>query len=510
MKNAAGRDVPDKINGEKVLPYKGAFATPPHRTHASPKFSYVKPGESKIIGLEDAVKKYVKDGMTISFHHHLRNGDYLVNNVLEIAANVGLKDLVLASTALFPCHEPVVNYVKTGVVRRIEGSMNGPVGVACSYGYMEEIATLRDHGGRARAVQSGELPVDVAFIAAPTADDYGNCNGVNGKSVCGPLAYSHVDSLYANTVIVVTDNLVEYPATPRSIQQVHVDHVAEIETLGNPDQIVSGTTQITRSPTNLQIAQYVVETIDALGMIKDGMGFQAGAGGISLSVTAQLGELMEDYNVTGNFGLGGVTRFLVDLLHNGTIKKILDAQCFDIPSITSLKDDFDHVEIDIIHSSPYNKGSVYNKLDFVFLGATEVDTNFNVNVNTHSDGMLLHGIGGHQGPAACADVTFITVPLYRKRIPVVRDTVTTVTTPGEVIDIIVTEYGIAINPKRKDLIKKIEKTTAVPVLTIEELQKEAYTLCGEPQPPNTTDDIVAAIQWRDGTLLDVVHQVKEE
>lgn len=511
MKNAVGRDVPDKINGKKIAPYKGAFATPPQRTHDSPEFSYVKPGDSKMIGLEEAIKKYVKDGMTLSFHHHLRNGDYLVNNVLEIAAELGLKNLVLASTALFPCHKPVVNHVKTGVVRRIEGSMNGPVGAACSYGYMKETATLRDHGGRARAVQSGELPVDVAFIAAPTADDYGNCNGVDGKSVCGPLGYSFVDSLYADTVIAVTDNLVEYPATPRSIQQVHVDHVAEIKNLGNPDQIVSGTTQITRSPTNLQIAQYVVETIDALDMIKDGMGFQAGAGGVSLSVTAQLGDLMEDYNVTGNFGLGGVTQFLVNLLHNGTIKKILDAQCFDIPSIASLRDDADHIEIDLIHSSPYNKGSVYNKLDFVFLGATEVDVNFNVNVNTHSDGMLLHGIGGHQGPAACADVTFITVPLYRKRIPVVRDSVTTVTTPGEVIDIIVTEYGIAINPQRKDLIKRMEKAhSSVPVLTIEELQKEAYALCGEPQPPSTTDDIIAAIQWRDGTLLDVVYQVVEE
>jgi citrate lyase subunit alpha/citrate CoA-transferase len=508
MINAAGRELPEYIAGQKVEPFKGAFATPPRKKKLAPKLSYVKPGENKLISLDEAVKNYVKDGMTISFHHHLRDGDHLVNQVLEMVSNLGIKDLVLASTALFPVHEPVVHYLTEGTVRRIEGSMNGPVGRACSFGHMKEIATLRDHGGRAAAVEMGDLPIDVAFIAAPTADDYGNCNGVHGKSACGPLGYSYPDSLYAKRVIAVTDNLVEYPATPMSIYQTHVDHVAEVETIGNPELIVSGTTEVTRSPTNLQIADYVVETMDALGIIREGASIQAGAGGISLSVTSQMGDLMEDRHIVGGFGLGGVTQYLVDMLHRGVIKKILDAQCFDLAAVKSLRDDPDHVEINMIYSSPYNKGSVYNKLDVAFLGATEVDLDFNVNVNTHSDGLLLHGIGGHQGPSACAKVTFITVPLYRKRIPVVRDRVTTITTPGEVIDVIVTEYGIAVNPRRKDIKKKVEKTK-IPVLTIEELKKEAYDLCGEPELPETTEDIVAVIQWRDGTVLDTVKKVVE-
>lgn len=509
VSNAVGRRVPVQVEGISCLPFRGAFATPPSGKKHAPLLRSVKPGDTKMIDLEKAIDTCVKDGMTISFHHHLRDGDFLVNTVLQTAAGLGKKDLVLASTALFPCHEPVVDYIQSGVVRRIEGSMNGPVGRACSYGYMKEIATLRDHGGRARAVECGELPIDVAFIAAPEADDYGNSNGIHGKSACGPLAYSYPDSLYAGTVIVVTDNLVEFPCLPISISQVNVDLVAEVETLGDPQQIVSGTTQITRSPTNIQIAEYVVETIDALGMIKDGMSLQAGAGGISLSVTAQLGALMEDRGVVGNFGLGGVTKYLVELLEKGVIKKILDGQCFDLPSVASLRDDPRHKEIDMLHTSIYTKGCIYNNLDLVFLGATEIDVNFNVNVNTHSDGLLLHGIGGHQGPAACADVTFITAPLYRNRIPIIRDEVTTISTPGEVIDVVATEYGIAVNPKRKDILRKIENTK-IPVFKIEELQKEAYALCGEPESPEITEDIVALIQWRDGTLLDTVKKVVEE
>lgn len=508
MRNAVGREIPEYVGGKKLIPFRGAFATPPDGFRKPTKLPFSKPGQDKLISLEDAVKKYVKDGHTISFHHHLRDGDHLVNTVLGMCADFGIKDLVLASTALFPVHEPIVTYIKEGIVRRIEGSMNGPVGAICSYGYLKEVATLRDHGGRARAVESGELPVDVAFIAAPTADDYGNLNGVYGPSFCGPLSYSQADSQYADMVIAVTDNLVEYPALPISIPQTCVDHVAQVGCLGNPELIVSGTTMVTKSPTNVQIADYVVETIDALGMIREGMSFQAGAGGISLSVTTQLGDLMEDRHVVGAFGLGGTTSYLVDLLNRGLIRKILDAQSFDLTAVRSLRDNPLHHEISMLYSSPYNKGSVYDKLDAVFLGATEVDVDFNVNVNTHSDGMLLHGIGGHQGPAACAKVTFITAPLYRKRIPIIRDKVTTVSTPGEVVDVIVTEYGISVNPRRKDLLETL-KESKVPVIDIKELQKEAYALCGQPEMPQTTDDIVALIQWRDGTVLDTVKKVVE-
>jgi citrate lyase subunit alpha/citrate CoA-transferase len=143
------------------------------------------------------------------------------------------------------------------------------------------------------------------------------------------------------------------------------------------------------------------------------------------------------------------------------------------------------------------------------LGATEVDTQFNVNVNTHSDGRLLHGIGGHQDSAAGAYLTMITVPLYRKTFPVIRDRVTTITTPGDVIDAIVTDQGIAINPKRNDLLDKLEGYNEVNIVSIESLKEQAYKETGGPPEIDLGDDIIGITKWRNGELLDVIYKVKE-
>ena len=68
------------------------------------------------------------------------------------------------------------------------------------------------------------------------------------------------------------------------------------------------------------------------------------------------------------------------------------------------------------------------------LGATEVDVNFNGNVVTHSDGRLLHGIGGWQN---CLEGGMHDPggAIFRDRIPVIVDEVTTLTGPGELIDV---------------------------------------------------------------------------
>ena len=160
-----------------------------------------------------------------------------------------------------------------------------------------------------------------------------------------------------------------------------------------------------------------------------------------------------------------------------------------------------------LYADPFAPSRAVDSLDVVALGATEVDTSFNVNVNTHSDGRLLHGIGGHQDTAAGAGLTVITVPLYRKDNPIVREKVTTITTPGDVVDAIVTNEGIAINPRRKDIIKKIEGK--LDILTIEELKEKAYEVTDEPPELEYKDDVVAVIQWLDGTVLDNVKKLKE-
>jgi citrate lyase subunit alpha/citrate CoA-transferase len=323
------------------------------------------------------------------------------------------------------------------------------------------------------------------------------------------LVYALADSLYADKVIVVTNNLVEYPALPMTISQTNVDHVAVEDSIGDPGGIVSGTLRITRSPRRLKIARTVVDVIKASGSFKDGFSFQAGAGGISLAVTKFLGEALEEEDIVGSFACGGTTKYLVDILENGRVKSIVDGQSFGMEAIESVRKNPNHYIINPNIYANYNsRGCVVYREDAAFLGATEIDTKFNVNVNTHSDGLLLHGIGGHQDVAAGAEITIITAPLLRGRIPVIVKDVDTVTTPGETIDVVVTDVGVAINPRRKDLIKKCT-AAGIEVRDIADLQEEAYGIAGEPEPPKTTDRIIGMIQYRDGSVIDIVREVKE-
>ncbi len=151
-----------------------------------------------------------------------------------------------------------------------------------------------------------------------------------------------------------------------------------------------------------------------------------------------------------------------------------------------------------------------NMLDVVILGATEVDRDFNVNVNTEADGALLHGIGGHQDTAAGAKLTIIAQPLLRGRIPCVTDTVYSVTTPGECVDAVVTEYGITVNPRRADLVEACREIRDVPVVSMDELADKARQMSGPMDPVETADRIVGVIEWRDGTVIDVVRQLKKK
>ncbi len=146
-------------------------------------------------------------------------------------------------------------------------------------------------------------------------------------------------------------------------------------------------------------------------------------------------------------------------------------------------------------------------MDIMILGATEVDLNFNGNVVTHSDGCLLHGIGGWQNCLHARNV-ILPVPLFRDRIPVIVDEVTTLCGPGELIDVIITERGIAINPRRQDLIDSV-KGKGLPLRSIEELRNEAERICGKPRKAEFDEKIVAAIKWVDGTVIDSVRKLRQ-
>lgn len=511
MKNVLGREIPKYIEGYgEVKPFQGAFAKVGISERKAVKVNSVTPNDVKILkSIDEAIEKVqLKDGMTISFHHHLRNGDYVLNMVLNAVASKGIKDITVAASSIFPVHAPMVELMKNGTVTGIYANyMSGPVAEAVSKGYLKKCAVMHTHGGRPRAIESGDLHIDVAFIAAPTADAYGNINGVQGKSACGALGYAVSDAEFADKVVAVTDNLVPYPACPIEISQIYVDYVVKVESIGNPEGIVSGTTRITKDPVGLKIAKMASEVMKASGLVREGLSFQTGAGGTSLAVADELKNIMKKENITGSFAAGGSTGYIVEMLEEGLFNCILDVQCFDLKAAQSYRENPKHQPMSAsMYANPHNKGAVVNNLDIMILGATEIDIDFNVNVTTGSSGVIMGGSGGHSDTAAGSKLAIIVTNLVKARLPIIKDRVTTVTTPGESIDVIVTERGIAVNPKRQDLIEKL-KATNLPVMTIEELKAIAEKMTGKPEAIQLSEDIVAVVEYRDGTVIDVVRKV---
>lgn len=509
--NSLGRQLPESFAGKTVVPYQDPFSYKKASDHASRPLRRVNPGDKKLLGsLREAIEASgLKSGQCIATHHHLRNGDALLNMVVKEIDAMGIRDITIASSSVHPVHAELIPYIQKGVITAIETGVNGLIGEMASKGELNCPITVRTHGGRARSVISGDVTVDVAFIAAPTCDEFGNMNGYSGPSACGSLGYAHTDAQYAKHVVAVTDNLQPYPVVPISIPMSLVDHVVVVDSLGDPNKIVSTTTRITRDPVGLQIAKYASQVIEASGLLKDGFAFQTGSGGISLAVADRVKQLMSAGQIKGSFGCGGITGYFVDMLEQGLFRALFDVQCFDLKAVGSIGRNPNHLEMSAdLYANPYNAGAVVNMLDCVILGATEVDVDFNVNVNTESNGYLLHNTGGHSDAAAGAKLSIITAPLIRGRLPIIRDAVTTVTTPGETIDVIVTERGIAVNEHQADLRKELEKRK-IPVMDIHDLRKLATRITGEPKPVEFTDDVVALIEYRDGTIIDAVRKVKE-
>ena len=514
VKNAAGRKVPTLVNGVKAIPFKGVGRYSPKGVKAAPPIrscnDYPSSGNKVVGSLKEALKKCgIKNGMTISNHHHFRNGDLVMNQVFDTAAKMGVKNLRWFPSASFPCHKPMIKHMENGVIHHIEGSLNGPLGNYASDGKMKGLAVLRSHGGRWQAIQDGEVHINIAIIAAPTADPFGNCTGDRGPSACGLLGFGLADSLYADHVVVVTDNLVDFPCVPWQIQGNNVDYVVVLGKVGEPEKIVSGTTQITKSPDRLFIAELTAKFVKAVGIMQDGFSFQAGAGGTALSFAIYLRELMKEAGVKARFIRGGSTKYLVEMLEEGLTDFILDGQTFDLEGVRSMRENSGHINTSPFTSYNWHgKGNFASILDAVVLGATEVDINFNTNVVTHSDGQMLHGIGGWQN-CLFSKCTILPIPSFRNRIPIIVDEVTTLVGPGELIDVIVTERGIAINPKREDLIKATKKS-GLPIRKIEEIKEEVDDLVGAPlDKPEFTDEVVGVVKWVDGTVIDSIFKVNK-
>ncbi len=454
-------------------------------------------------------KLEIKSGMTLSFHHHLRNGDYVMNMVLDEISKRGIKDITLAASAIFPVHQKLVNMIKDGTVKKIYCNyINGPVADCVSAGHLKEHLVMHTHGGRARAIEAGALKIDVAFIAAPTADFLGNATGVSGKSACGVLGYAIPDMLYAKKKVVITDNLISKLENAEILER-YIDYCLKVDSIGDATKIVSGTTKVTRDPVGLKIARNTAQLINELDFIKDGFSFQTGAGGTSLAVADEVKKMMLDKKVVGSFASGGITGYLVEMLELGLFKKLWDVQCFDLEAVRSYKENENHMGMSASkYGNPYEDNVVVNDLDVVILGATEVDLDFNVNVTTDSNGKLMGGSGGHSDTAFGAKLTIIVTPLMKSRMPIVKDKVTTVTTPGESIDAIVTERGIAINPKRVDILERL-KGSKLNIIPIEELQKICYKYTGVPRNRKASDEVIGVVEYRDGTVIDSLYKVED-
>lgn len=469
----------------------------------------------KLVSLEEAIRRTgLKDGMTISFHHHFRAGDKVVNMVVDKLAEMGFKNLHLAASSLQDVHSPLIEHIKNGVITKISTSgMRGQLATEISHGLMDEPVIFRSHGGRGSAIACGDLHIDVAFIGASSSDPLGNACGYsrseNAKSICGSLGYALPDVRYADKTVILTDDLVAYPNTPNSISEDDVDYVVEVDSVGDSSKISSGAIRDTKNPRDILLAQQAAKVIINSGYFKDGFSIQTGSGGASLAAVKYIRNSMIEQGIKASYALGGITAHMVKMHEEGLIERLIDVQSFDKVAAESLKNNPMHKEVSACeYASADAAGSAVHYLDIVILSALEADVNFNVNVLVGSDGVIRGAIGGHPDTAADSALSIIVCPLLRGRIPCIVDEVTTLITPGSTVDVIVTEYGIAVNPRRPELAERLRKA-GLKIVDIHDLKDKAEKIIGVPEELPFGDKVVGVVMNRDGSVMDVIKNIKD-
>ncbi|MBR5638584.1 MAG: citrate lyase subunit alpha [Muribaculaceae bacterium] len=469
----------------------------------------------KVVTLEDAIKKSgLKDGMTISFHHHFRGGDKVINMVVDKLAEMGFKNLHLASSSLIDVHKPLIEHIKNGVITKISTSgLRGDLATAVSLGLMEEPVVFRSHGSRGYAIATGELHIDVAFLGASSCDPLGNAAGFsmseNAKSICGSLGYALPDAKYAEKTVILTDDLVDYPNQLNAISEADVDFVVVVDSVGDSSKISSGAIRDTKNPRDILLAKKAAKVVINSGYFENGFSLQTGSGGASLAVTKYLRQAMIDKGIKARFALGGITSHMVKLHQEGLIDRLIDVQSFDKVAAESLMNDPMHKSVSANeYAALLEPGSATHFLDVVILSALEVDVNFNVNVLVGSDGIIRGAIGGHPDTAADSALSVIVCPLLRGRIPCVVDEVTTLITPGSTVDVVVTEFGIAVNPRRPELKERLQ-AAGIELVDITYLRDKAKSIIGEAAPLPFGEKVVGIVMNRDGSVMDVIKNITE-
>lgn len=481
---------------------------------ATPRSEYQKES-SKVVTLEEAIRKVgLKDGMTISFHHHFRKGDKVLCLVMDKIAEMGFKDIKIAASSLTDADTPLIEHIKNGVVTGISTSgMRGELAKAISHGILKEPVVFRSHGTRGQDIVNGKLHIDVAFLGASSCDPLGNACGYssspNAKSICGSLGYALPDSRYADHVVILTDDLVAYPNLHNSISERDVDYVVAVDSVGDSSMIASGAIRDTKNPRDILLAKEAAKVIVNSGYFRNGFSIQTGSGGASLAAVKYIREEMINRGIKASFALGGITAHMVKLHEEGLIERLIDVQSFDKVAAESIMRDPLHKGVSANeYASADEPGAATKYLDIVILSALEVDVNFNVNVLVGSDGIIRGAIGGHPDTAADAALSIIVCPLLRGRIPCIVDEVTTLITPGSTVDVVVTEYGIAVNPRRPEIAERL-KAAGLKLVTLDALRDKARGIIGNPDPLPFGDKVVGVVMNRDGSVMDVIKNIVE-
>lgn len=446
----------------------------------------------------------ITDGQTLSFHHHYRNGDRLMSKVLSFAAARGIKGLKIAPSSIFPTHADMVPLIKDGTIAAIVTDyMRGPVADAIAEGHLAELAILQSHGGRARAIAAGQLKIDVAFVAAPLAHVGGDTTGRGGKLACGPLGYPAVDAAFAKNTVVMADEVSTDALPFVDIPGGYVDAVVQSDAPGDTSGIESGATVASLSPSAQHIGALVTQCIEASGHLIDGISLQSGAGGYSLGAVGHIGARMKALGIQGSFISGGINRIHIDLLESGVFREIRDVQCFDRAAVQSAQDDpRHHMMTAEEYASPIRADAVVNGLSVMLLGAVEVDAGFNVNVVSGGDGRILGGPGGHPDTAAGAQLRIVTTELNGGGYAKLVEDVSTVSTPGHDVDLIVTDQGVAVHPDGAALRDRLV-ASGVEVLPFETLKTRATERATRLKAPARATPTIL-VEARDGRILDWV------
>lgn len=276
MINAVGREIPEEVlkaTGKDI--FKGAYVNagveyqkgaPKVRANGDPT------RDKQVASIAEVLKLCgIRDGMTLGFHHHFREGDYVVTMVMEEIHKMGIKGLTICASSLGKAHDALLPMIEDGTIVGIQSSgVRGKIGEAISTGKLRDIAIMRSHGGRVRAIESGEVHLDISFIGAPTCDKCGNMRANGGKSDCGVLSYAMVDAQYADKVVAITDCLVPFPNIPASISMIDVDYVVVVDEIGNPAKIASGAAKPTTDLRKLKMADYCTQVVVNTPYFKDG------------------------------------------------------------------------------------------------------------------------------------------------------------------------------------------------------------------------------------------------